>query len=154
MADERHADDPISESSAGGVVYRRRGDALEILLGHQTDWNTGASNVRLPKGHIDPGETLEQAAVREVREETGRLARIRHRLGETRYEFVDHRNGRRIDKRVVYYLMEDEGPAPEQRDQEMEEIEWAPATRAAGQLSFENEREVVRRAIEQLSQAE
>jgi 8-oxo-dGTP pyrophosphatase MutT (NUDIX family) len=141
-----------SEISAGGVVYRRtRGGAgLEILLGHQTDWNTGEATVRLPKGHVDPGETLEQAAAREVREETGRLARPRQRLDENHYAFTDRRTGERVDKRVVYFLMQDEGAAPDPPDDEMERIEWVALDAAVALLSFENERAIVQLAAEAL----
>lgn len=139
-----------SELSAGGVVYRRAAGRIEVLLGHQTDWNTGEATVRLPKGHLDPGETPEQAALREVREETGRLARLRERLDETHYEFTDRRSGERVAKCVVYYLMEDAGTGPEPRDDEMERIEWVELCDAAERLSFENERAIVRRAAEAL----
>jgi 8-oxo-dGTP pyrophosphatase MutT (NUDIX family) len=139
-----------SESSAGGVVYRRAGGRTEIVLGHQVDWNTGEATVRLPKGHIDPGESPEQAAVREVREEVGRRARIRAPLGEYLYQYVDHRDGHRVAKRVVYYLMEDVGEATDDRDDEMHRVEWVPIETAGAQLTFDNERDVVARAAEAL----
>ncbi len=139
-----------NEVSAGGVVVRQTAGRIEVLLGHQTDWNTGEATVRLPKGHLDPGETPEQAAIREVCEETGRAARIRERLDETHYEFTNRQSGERIAKRVVFYLMEDAGPAPGPRDDEMERIEWVELTAAAERLSFENERAIVRRAAEAL----
>ena len=139
-----------SERSAGGVVYRRAAHGIEVLVGHQTDWNTGEATVRLPKGHLDTGETPEQAALREVREETGRLARVRERLDETRYAFTDRRSGERVAKSVVYYLMEDAGSGPETRDDEMERIEWGALADAAERLSFETERAIVRRAAETL----
>jgi 8-oxo-dGTP pyrophosphatase MutT (NUDIX family) len=139
-----------SEISAGGVVYRRAEGRTEIVLGHQVDWNTGEATVRLPKGHIDPGESPEQAAVREVREEVGRRARIRAPLGERLYEYVDHRDGQRVAKRVLYYLMEDAGEATNDRDDEMHHIEWVAIEAAGAQLTFDNERDVVARAAEAL----
>ena len=71
-----------SELSAGGVVCRRRERGIEVLLGEQRDRNTRQQTTRLPKGHVREGESLEQAAVREVLEETGCTVES---LGELRY---------------------------------------------------------------------
>lgn len=73
-----------SEVSAGGVVYRRAGDVIEVALAaHRT--RRGELAWGLPKGEIEPDETAEQAAVREVREETGLEAEIEASLGDIRY---------------------------------------------------------------------
>ena len=109
---QREADGQRVEVSAGGVVYRRRSGRIEILLGEQTDWNTRERTVRLPKGHREPGEALEAAALREVREETGRRATLTLRLEEVRYGYTNRRTGRAIHKRVVFYLMEDVDLSP------------------------------------------
>lgn len=140
--------------AAGGVVYRRDGDGLVFLVGEQVDWRTGDHNVRLPKGHVDPGETIETAALREVAEETGRRTRIEAALGEHRYAFdAPPRKGRpggRIDKRVVFYLMADLGKSDAPRDDEMERLLWLDAETACARLTFENEQVMVRRAAELL----
>ena len=143
--------------AAGGVVYRRTASGIEYLVGEQIDWRTRDRNVRLPKGHVDPGEALEQAALREVAEETGRSARIEAHLGEHRYSFVAPprraRPGGRIEKIVVFFLMEDLGPSPDPRDDEMERLLWLDADTACARLSFENEQAMIRRAQEQLEPA-
>jgi len=82
--------------SAGGVVLNRKGEVL-LIRDRNGYWV-------FPKGHIEPGETPEQAAVREVREETGIEAHIIAPLGETRYV-----NDRGVPREVVWFLMEGEG---------------------------------------------
>lgn len=138
------------EISAGGVVFRRTARGVEYLVGEQIDWRTHARTVRLPKGHIDPGETLEQAALREVEEETGRRIRVEAELGEHRYTFdAPPRHGRpggRIEKRVVFYLMEDLGASSADRDDEMERILWLDVGAACARLTFDDERAMIRRA--------
>lgn len=143
--------------AAGGVVYRRCEAGIEFLVGEQTDWRTKERTVRLPKGHLDPGESLEQAALREVEEETGRRTRIEAPLGEHAYAFdAPPRRGRpggHIEKRVVFYLMEDLGPSHGERDDEMERVLWLDADGACARLTFENERAMIRRAEERLAGA-
>ena len=136
--------------SAGGVLVRRQGAAVEVLVGHQTDWNTGRPAVRLPKGHVEAGETLEQTALREVREETGRLAALGPLLDDSAYQFTNHETGEQIAKQVRYYLLGDRGPAPSGRDDEMARVEWLPIEEAQQALTFENERSVVRLAARAL----
>ena len=134
------------QQSAGGVLVRQRGDAIEVLIGHQRDWNTGQPAVRLPKGHVEPGETLEETALREVREETGRIAALGPLLDDNAYEFTNQQTGERIAKQVRYYLLSDRGPSPDARDDEMQRVELLPLEEAAQALTFENERSVVRLA--------
>src|SRR5437868_15444060 len=90
-----------SEYSAGGVVYRRNEAGYDIVAvnrARHTDWS-------LPKGHVEEGETREQAAVREVKEETDIDARIVAPLGEITYFFMSKKEGL-IKKSVYYFLME------------------------------------------------
>jgi 8-oxo-dGTP pyrophosphatase MutT (NUDIX family) len=140
--------------AAGGVVFRRTAGGVEFLVGEQIDWRTHEHRVRLPKGHVDPGETVEAAAVREVEEETGRKVVGATPLGEHRYSFVApprrKRPGGLIEKVVVFFLMEDAGPTDAPRDDEMERILWLDADSACQRLTFENEQTMVRRAAEKL----
>lgn len=142
------------ERSAGGVVFRRSAHGVEILLGHQTDWNTRARTVRLPKGHIEPGEALEAAAEREVREETGRHARVLEWLCEAHYAYENLTTGATIAKHVVYYLMEDAGDAADSRDDEMDAVAWHALDDAIALLTFDNEREAVRAAAARVAARE
>jgi 8-oxo-dGTP pyrophosphatase MutT (NUDIX family) len=90
----------MKEISAGGVVYRRKDGRVEILgiedrFGHFT----------LPKGKMEPGETVEETALREIREETGISGRIIDRIGEVAYRYTHAENGE-VDKQVHYFLVE------------------------------------------------
>ena len=134
--------------SAGGVVYRRTDDgALEILLASRRT-RRGDLAWGLAKGGIEDGETNEDAAIREVREETGIVAEIEDSLGETKYFYVWE--DVRIRKTVHFFLMRAIGGDPDDRDDEMEEIRWFPMERALKRAAYRGEREVLGRAAELL----
>lgn len=102
----------------------------------------------LAKGGIEPGETREEAALREVREETGLDAAIEADLGDTRYIYVWE--DVRIRKRVHFFLMRHTGGDVEDRDDEMEEVRWFPLERARKRAAYRGERDVLARAAELL----
>jgi 8-oxo-dGTP pyrophosphatase MutT (NUDIX family) len=133
-----------SETSAGGVVYRRGAQGVEVVVGAQRDRLTGARTLRLPKGKGEPGESLEQTATREVAEEIGVAARVVAPLGESHYAYRESRD--RVSKRVVFFLMEHVSGEPHARDREMQEARWCPIDEAAASLTWDNEREAVERA--------
>jgi 8-oxo-dGTP pyrophosphatase MutT (NUDIX family) len=105
----------------------------------------------LPKGTPIPGETLEETALREVREETGLTVRIVSPLDAIRYTFVQR--GTRIHKTVHYFMMEPTGGGLEDHDHEFEEVRWIAFQEAPGILSFETERSLVGLAASRLQQA-
>ena len=142
------------EVSAGGLVVRRGADGFEVLIAEQVDRNTGRRTVRLPKGKVDAGETLEQTALREVLEEVGLSARILAPLGELSYTFFERRAGRRIAKRVHYYLMTHSAGEARPADGEMDAVMWCAIAEAARRLSFDGEREVVARGLALLESAD
>jgi 8-oxo-dGTP pyrophosphatase MutT (NUDIX family) len=135
------------EISAGGVVYRRDGDRIEVVLASRRT-RRGELAWGLAKGGIEDGESAEDAAVREVREETGLLAEIEAPLGETRYFYVWE--DVRIRKTVHFFLMRCTGGDVEDRDDEMEEIRWFPLERALKRAAYRGERDVLGRAAERL----
>ncbi|HHY45852.1 MAG TPA: isoleucine--tRNA ligase [Firmicutes bacterium] len=85
------------EVSAGGVVFRD-GKVL-VLRNHRSEWV-------LPKGHVEPGEDPEQAALREVKEESGLECRITGPTGVTRYRFTSEVDGATVSKSVFWFAME------------------------------------------------
>jgi 8-oxo-dGTP pyrophosphatase MutT (NUDIX family) len=135
------------EISAGGVVYRRTDDEIEIVLASRRT-RRGALAWGLAKGGIEDEESTEDAAIREVREETGLLAEIEASLGETRYFYVWENV--RIRKTVHFFLMRHTGGDIDDRDDEMEEIRWFPLERALKRAAYRGERDVLVRAAELL----
>lgn len=136
-----------TEISAGGVVYRREDDVVEVVLAARRT-RRGDLAWGLAKGGIEPDESAEQAAVREVREETGIEASIERSLGETRYFYVWE--DVRIRKTVHFFLMRATGGDPNDRDDEMEDVRWFPLDRALRRAAYRGEREVLERAAEHL----
>jgi 8-oxo-dGTP pyrophosphatase MutT (NUDIX family) len=120
--------------AAGGVVWRRNGDGeVEVLLVHRPkydDWS-------LPKGKLDPGETWEQAAIREVEEETGLRCRMGGELPSTTY---DDRFGR--PKVVRYWAMTPES-GEFTGEHEVDKIRWLPRPKALDVLSYDRDRTVI-----------
>lgn len=98
----------------------------------------------LPKGLVEKGESFEEAAVREVREETGFEGAITASLGSVSYWFVWE--DARINKTVHFFQMELTGGDVAFRDMEMEAVDWFPLANAADSVAFTSEREVIRKA--------
>jgi len=132
--------------SAGGVVYRKKVAGTEVALikvGPIIRW-------QLPKGIVDQGETPEEAAVREVREETGLVARIESSLEKIEYWYVSGgKTGKvRYHKFVYFYLMKYRSGTTDDHDHEVLEARWVPIVDAIRMLSFKSERELVEKARE------
>ena len=137
-----------TEVSAGGVVYRRVDDGTEICLAARRT-RRGDLAWGLPKGLVERDEAPEEAALREVAEETGLQAEIEVDLGTVRYFYVW--DGVRVRKQVRFFLMRATGGDVSDHDDEMEDVRWFPARRAVKRASFRGERELVERAVELLS---
>lgn len=130
--------------SSGGVLVRAGPHGPEVLLASRRT-RRGDLVWGLPKGLVERGESPEETAGREVREETGYSGVIRSPLGEVSYWFVWE--GTRIRKTVHFFLMdagEEEVPGP--RDQEMEEVRWFPIEEAADAAGFDSEKDIIRKA--------
>jgi 8-oxo-dGTP pyrophosphatase MutT (NUDIX family) len=133
------------QTSAGGVLVRRGPHGEDVLLASRRT-RRGDLVWGLPKGLVERGESPEETAVREVREETGFQGRVTGPIGEVAYWFVWE--GTRIRKTVHFFLMEDTGAEPGARDREMEEVRWFPLDEAADSAGFDSEKEIIRRAAE------
>lgn len=136
-----------TEFSAGGVVIRG-GDVIVVVPTRRD--RRGQRVLALPKGHVDPGETPEQAAAREVREEGGIEAALAEKLGDVRYWY--QREGKRILKVVSFYLFEYRSGSTDDHDHEIEEARWMPLAEAAEALSYSGERDMVARARVRMGQ--
>lgn len=126
--------------SAGGVLVRE-GQILLIASKTGRRW-------RLPKGRLEAGETSEQAALRETREETGVTGRLREALPGIEYWYTEG-GQRRIHKRVDFYLLDYvEGDTVGFDTNEVAEAAWFTWDEGLEKLWFENERSVLRKARE------
>jgi len=123
-------------------VVVRDGEVIVIVPARRS--GHGDKVLGLPKGHPDGDESELEAAIREVREETGVDADPVEKLGEIEYTY--ERKGQPVLKRVAFYLFEYRSGelAP---DHEIETASWMPLEQAATALSFEGEREMVARAL-------
>lgn len=99
----------------------------------------------LPKGTPDSGETIEETALRETREETGLEVAIEAPISSIRYFFV--RGSTRFHKTVHFFLMRPVGGALELHDREFDEVRWAPVPEALALLTHATERSVVEAAL-------
>ncbi len=134
---------PVREAvAAGGVVYRRRDGRVEVVLVARRRGNLWV----LPKGRPEPGETLEQAALREVAEETGLQVEIVGEVGSDRYSFDPPGEQVRVNKVVRHYLMEPRGGNLSMHDDEYDVVRWLDLDEACLLLTFPSQRAIVERA--------
>lgn len=125
--------------AAGGIVIDNSTGTPRVLLVHRPgydDWS-------FPKGKLDPGETIEQAALREVREETGLECRIIRKLATLRYRYRTRNKGRLRPKAVHYFLMQRVSGDIQVPGAEVDRAEWFDFDEAAGQLSYEQDRKLL-----------
>jgi len=155
----------VREFSAGGVVVRRKADLWWIAViepHHREDPPAKSVTKRaqkvtlcLPKGALDPGEKPEEAALREVREETGITARLVTKLADSKYAYVRNwGDGARVFKVVTFYLMRYEsGRIDDVTDDMRHEVRkalWLPLDEAPKKLAYGGERQMTRRALKYL----
>ncbi|MFY9554170.1 MAG: NUDIX hydrolase [Blastocatellia bacterium] len=133
--------------AAGGIVLNDRHGKPAVLLVHRPrydDWS-------FPKGKVDPGETLEEAALREVREETGLRCRIVRLLAGTRYRYRTRNRGRLRYKSVQYFLMDAETRRIKVPGDEVDRAEWFGFEEAKRVLSYAQDRRLLESLLRQTS---
>jgi 8-oxo-dGTP pyrophosphatase MutT (NUDIX family) len=129
----------LHERSAGGVLVVRQGSQLLAALIQLR----GGQVLALPKGHIEPGETAEQAALRETREETGMRGALVAELEEIRYTFWSRSMDARVSKRVAFFLLEYRAGSLAHHDGEVDGVVLVPVERAPAVLTYPGERRVM-----------
>lgn len=135
--------------SSGGVVFKKQNKlALWLVTKSSVNDKFPKAVWRLPKGTIDPDEDIEETALREVEEEAGVSARTVKKIGTEKYFF--NFDGKRYLKFVTFYLMEWEKNLPEGFGFETSEVYWLPYKKAYEKLSFQGEKEVLKKAKELL----
>lgn len=124
--------------SAGGIICKP-GDLWLVRKPKANPGFTGSLGWTFPKGLIDEGETSEQAALREVREEAGVEAEVVKKLPVIKIFFTDH-EGEKVFKTITYFEMKWIKDLPEGFGEETEEVVWLSREEAKKQLAFASER--------------
>ncbi|WP_322766437.1 MULTISPECIES: NUDIX hydrolase [unclassified Frankia] len=130
----------VEETSAGGLVLDDPSEMANAALIARRD-RRGRLLWSLPKGHVEGGETAEQAAVREVAEETGVTGRVLGRLGTIDFWFVAGRA--RVHKTVHHYLLLRTAGELSDADVEVSEVAWVPLVEVRELLAYDDERRLL-----------
>lgn len=133
------------EISAGGVVYRRNEQGqLQIQLIQDR-----YGKVSLPKGKMEPGETIEQTALREIAEETGLQGKIVEPIDQIKYQY-DHAKFGKVNKEVHYYLVQAIGGTHQAQIEEIRGVDWfepMEAWRRQKQSGYDNNHRILSGAL-------
>lgn len=130
----------VEETSAGGLVLDRSSIPPRAALIGRHD-RRGRLIWSLPKGHVELGETTEDAAVREVQEETGIEGSVMAPLGVIDFWFMAE--DRRVHKTVHHFLLTAHGGELSDADREVVEVAWVPLDEVAGRLAYADERKLM-----------
>jgi len=138
----------IEEVSAGGLVLDRSSTPWKAALIARVD-RRGRLIWSLPKGHVEAGETNEQAAIREVEEETGIQSSVLMLLGTIDFWFMAAE--KRIHKTVHHFILDAQGGELSDEDREVDEVAWIPIGEVEGKLAYPDERKLMARVPELLA---
>jgi len=136
------------------VVFRGEGRNLRWLVIKTRNKKSKSRRpvFKLPKGHLDKGEFLKKAAVREVEEEGQVKAEVIDKIGSNNYIFADRENGKRIIKKVTFFLMKYLSPSS-LRYRDVEEIlakVWLSTEEAIKRLDYRSEKVILKKARNRL----
>lgn len=133
------------QKSAGGVIYQEREGKMYVTL----IATKGGKRWGLPKGIVEKGEDSTQTALREVAEETGLEGEVVGKLGYIEYWFRSPEDKVLYHKFVDFYLLEYRSGEVKKHDWEVEQARWFPIREAIERISFDNERDILRKAKEE-----
>jgi len=134
--------------SAGGIVLRLRSGSS--IHQNKSEWevlvtqHSAHKGWDFPKGHIEAGESSEQAAIREVKEETGVKAEVVEKVAKSEYFYYE--SGERVFKTVTFFLMKYVGEGKATTAYEVSDLMWLPLDEVEERLSFKGSKEVWRKA--------
>lgn len=132
--------DCFFELSCGAVIYRKKGSVTEFLLIK----NRGSAHWGFPKGHVEPGETKEETARREVLEETGLHVKLLPDFNEKSEYSIQNR----IEKTVIIFLASTENEELKLQEEEISDACWLTYEKAQKALRFDNDKTILKRANE------
>ena len=134
----------VHQHSAGGIAYRAGQNGIEIAIIKTSE----EGRWQLPKGIVDPGETPDQAALREVSEEAGITCELIEPIDTIEYWFIGSYDGpkKRYHKKVSFFLMKYLSGDVANHDHEVSEARWVFFDEALKMLVFKNEKDVVEKA--------
>ena len=137
----------VDEVSAGGLVVDTTG-TMGLLIGRYDHKDASGKRVlwSLPKGHIEEGETPEQAAIREVAEETGITSSITKSLGVIDFWFMA--GGKRIHKTVHHFMFTEVGGILLAQESEVDEVSWFPLSEIVERLAYPDEKKLIAKSAE------
>ena len=137
----------VDEVSAGGLVIDTSG-TMGLLIGRYDHKDASGKRVlwSLPKGHIEEGETPEQAAIREVAEETGITSSITKSLGVIDFWFMA--GGKRIHKTVHHFMFTEVGGTLLAQESEVDEVSWFPLAEIVDRLAYPDEKKLIAKSAE------
>lgn len=131
--------------SAGGIVIKKLNNSVQILLIQSPGKDRKNEYWGFPKGHLEEGETSQQAAEREVLEETGVTAEVVEKIDDTKYFFVWE--GERVFKTVSFFLMRYLNGEVKFQSSELIGADWFDIETAMEKLTFKNDKKLLEKAI-------